>query len=126
MPVKDKSVYPINWKQIRERILERDQDECKFCYVPNGMIITRDDKGNWWEAFFQDGEHFAFTGHSKPIRIVLTIAHLDHDPSNNADDNLAALCQRCHLRHDIKQHVSNAAVTRRLKKEAAGQGNIFA
>jgi len=126
MPIKDKSIYPINWKQIRERILDRDENECRFCHVPNGMKITRDAKGNWWEASFQDGEHFAFTGHSKPLRIVLTIAHLDHDVSNNADDNLAALCQRCHLRHDIKQHVSNAATTRRLKKEELGQRSIFA
>lgn len=27
-------------------------------------------------------------------RILLTIAHLDHDPRNCSDDNLAALCQR--------------------------------
>lgn len=36
------------------------------------------------------------------VYIVLTIAHLDHDPENwdVPDDRLAALCQRCHLRYD--------------------------
>jgi len=29
---------------------------------------------------------------------VLTVHHLDGDKANNADWNLAALCQRCHLR----------------------------
>jgi hypothetical protein len=38
----------------------------------------------------------------RPIRIILTIAHLDHDPENwdVSDDRLAALCQKCHLTHD--------------------------
>ena len=38
----------------------------------------------------------------KIIKIVLTIAHLDHDETNwdVKDERLAALCQRCHLRYD--------------------------
>ena len=36
------------------------------------------------------------------VDIVLTIAHLDHDPSNNDPDNLRALCQQCHNRHDVE------------------------
>ena len=34
------------------------------------------------------------------VLIVLTVAHLDHTPENCADENLAALCQRCHNRYD--------------------------
>jgi hypothetical protein len=37
-------------------------------------------------------------------RVVLASAHLDHDPSNNRPRNLAALCQRCHMLHDAKEH----------------------
>ena len=33
-------------------------------------------------------------------RVVLACCHLDHDPTNNAPANLAALCQHCHLAHD--------------------------
>ena len=36
--------------------------------------------------------------------VVLASAHLDHDPSNNRASNLAALCQRCHMLHDAKEH----------------------
>lgn len=51
--------------------------------------------------------------------IVLTVAHVDQDPANNTDDNLAALCQRCHLKHDQVQHIVNSRATRR-KRKAAG------
>lgn len=40
-------------------------------------------------------------------KIVLTTAHLDRNPANNDRSNLAALCQRCHLRHDIRQHITS-------------------
>lgn len=46
------------------------------------------------------------------IRIVLTVAHLDHNPANNAPENLRALCQRCHLRYDQKIHAASARRTR--------------
>lgn len=47
-------------------------------------------------------------------RVVLTVAHVhDHTPSNVTPSNLAALCQRCHLRHDAKHHAQNAAAKRR-------------
>lgn len=42
------------------------------------------------------------------IRIVLTIAHLDHQPENCADDNLRAWCQRCHLAYDAQHHAATA------------------
>jgi len=43
----------------------------------------------------------------KVVYIVLAVAHLDHNPDNNRFDNLACLCQRCHLRHDLAQHVAS-------------------
>ncbi|WP_148041392.1 HNH endonuclease family protein [Rufibacter immobilis] len=36
------------------------------------------------------------------MKVILTVAHLDHDPTNNEDWNLKALCQLCHNRHDRK------------------------
>jgi hypothetical protein len=53
----------------------------------------------------------------KVIRIVLTVAHLDHTPENNADSNLRALCQRCHILHDRFYHARNARQTRATKKD---------
>lgn len=37
---------------------------------------------------------------NKYLVIVLTVAHLDHTPENCADDNLVALCQKCHNNYD--------------------------
>lgn len=53
------------------------------------------------------------------IVIVLTVAHLDHDPRNCDPSNLKALCQRCHLRYDIEHHGETAARTRRQGKAVA-------
>ena len=49
-------------------------------------------------------------------RVVLTVAHLDHQPENCDEGNLAALCQRCHLGYDMATHVRNARETRDRKR----------
>ncbi len=43
-------------------------------------------------------------GRARQTRVVLAAAHRDHDTSNNADANLAAFCQRCHMIHDRPEH----------------------
>lgn len=48
-------------------------------------------------------------------KVVLTVAHLNHQPEDCRDDNLKAMCQRCHLRMDVPHHRRNAAETRRQK-----------
>ena len=94
MPI-DYSKYPANWKtEIRPAILEREGHKCKFCGVENRSYVDR---------------------HGKKTRVILTIAHLDHDITNNDYGNLAALCQRCHLRYDSEHHAKNAKATRDRK-----------
>lgn len=51
----------------------------------------------------------------RPTIVVLTIAHLDHQPENCTPENLRALCQRHHLAHDHAHHRANAQATRRAK-----------
>lgn len=53
----------------------------------------------------------------KIIKIVLTVAHLNHDINDNCDENLAALCQLHHLRHDIEHHKKNSRETNIKKKK---------
>ncbi len=48
-------------------------------------------------------------------RVVLTVAHLDHDPGHNAPSNLRAMCQRCHNRYDMPHRRANARLTRRAR-----------
>ena len=58
---------------------------------------------------------------------MLTIAHLhDPDPMNCEDENLAALCQKCHNAHDKPMRLANSKETReRKRKEATGQMDLF-
>ena len=48
--------------------------------------------------------------------VVLTVAHIDHTKTNNRFNNLAALCQRCHLHHDRHQHAANRKYGRNYRQ----------
>jgi len=116
MPIKpeNKKLYPDNWKEIRERIRQRAGDKCEKCKVMNHFVICR---GKWHgEDVYQyddgaihrasDGKHITYNyvgdleEPTKFIVVVYTTAHLDHDPQNNEDENLAFLCQKCHNNYD--------------------------
>lgn len=45
----------------------------------------------------------------RTIRVVLTVAHLNHTPGDDRDENLAALCQWCHLIYDLEHHERSRA-----------------
>ncbi len=117
----DYKKYPKDWKVIRQRILERENHRCKECGVENHDIGYRDKNGKWHKiehshAGDMEGEYAEKMG-LKIIRIVLTIAHLNHAVTDNRDENLAALCQLHHLRHDKEHHMKNARETRDKKKQ---------
>lgn len=118
MPI-DYKKYPANWKsEIRPRILERACNKCEVCGVPNGIEIIRglyngiecyqDIDSNIYISDTSEYVDYAelgiLQGNDKVIKVVLTIAHLDHDTTNNSADNLKAMCQKCHLRYDAEQH----------------------
>lgn len=112
MPV-DYSKYAPNWKtEIRPNILERARDACELCGKANREFIVPSKCCR--EPIF-DERNRCLSCRKPRSRIVLTIAHLDHDVTNNKADNLKALCQRCHLRHDAKLHAENARKTRERK-----------
>lgn len=139
MPIKpeNKARYPANWKEIRTRILKRAGDCCEQCRVANGDMIVRgiDQDAGTFQRFEGDGEVYAaddgrllgrcraseYCG-NRWTRVVLTIAHLDHVPEHCDDDNLKALCQRCHLAYDAEHHRVNAAATRKARKAI---GDLF-
>jgi len=113
MPIRpeNKHLYPKNWPEIRAKILDRAKHCCEFCGVKNYSegVRDRDEDGLFYtvkeviDLLHDHGTEIL----GKIIKIVLTIAHLDHDPRNNDDDNLKALCQRCHLRYDAKHHAES-------------------
>lgn len=69
----------------------------------------------------------AANGFPHPItgsRVVLTTAHVfDQAPEAASLLNLAALCQRCHLKHDRDIHKANRQRNRDAKR---GQHQLFA
>lgn len=118
MPIRPemKSKYPPRkeWLALRESILARAGQRCEFCGVPNYAEIVRHQGtdytlvGGFASAVVDIG--------CKVVTVILTIAHLDQDPTHNDPGNLRALCQRCHNRHDAPHRARNAAATRARKK----------
>jgi hypothetical protein len=56
---------------------------------------------------------FGYT--TRVILVKIGMAHLDHNPANNFEYNLGALCQWCHLYYDAPHHKE----TRATRKDAA-------
>ena len=137
MPIKakDRAMYGKAWREVRKVVLARADDACEClgecgadhaganaatdlggslrCGAPNGLTVERERRNPavWW----QQGE----AGECYRVKVVLTVAHLNHTPGDDRLDNLRAFCQRCHLLYDKAQHAKSAAQTRRLKAEAA-------
>ena len=70
MPMRPRrKLYPPNWEEIAAQVKEAAGWKCEECGHP----------------------------HAPADGYMLTVHHIDGDPSNNDPDNLVALCQRCHL-----------------------------
>lgn len=115
-------LYPSNWRAIRAEIMRRAEigdgfSQCE-CDGECGLHRTTPGPRRCEEI------------HNSPAKwargkVVLTIAHLNHDPTDNRPENLKALCNRCHLRYDSEHHQRNAAATRRRKKDEAHTGRLL-
>jgi 5-methylcytosine-specific restriction endonuclease McrA len=95
MPIKPENLllYPKNWKAISKQVRAEANNKCEFCGIEN---YTIKDTGS---------------------KVVLTVAHLDHNPRNNKRSNLKALCQKCHLEYDRAHHLKMRLETLKRKKE---------
>jgi len=133
MPIRpenrDRYPPPREWKAIRAAILERAGDCCEFCGKPHLQYVVAGPEGQWLDEYGGADAWIDERGRPCPpppagvrrsVRVILTIAHLDHTPENNADDNLRALCQRCHNRHDAPHRAETRARTRAAEAREAG------
>lgn len=117
MPM-DKTRYPSSWPKVSRIIRRIAGNRCEWCHIENGVPLPSGRKG----------------------KVVLTVAHLGtpyadgkpgdkHDKHDIRRENLAALCQACHLRYDLEDHIQHAKATRIRKKYAAmqevGQLSLF-
>ena len=116
MPIRAENrwLYPIDWPELSRLIrFGRAGSRCERCRRPHRRRVAHLGDGRWWDAaagcWRSDrgralGRQPVALASVRTTFVVLACAHLDHDPGNNAAANLAALCQRCHLRHDAAEH----------------------
>ena len=143
MPV-DMTRYPPNWREISQYIrFERAGGKCERCGVEHGVWGQRDPDGRFWsmaeiEQAIATGrlegvDDGSTGGWSKPFKIILTTAHLGvplpdgspgdkHNKKDVRPENLAALCQKCHLNEDRAEHIENR---KRNRHRRAGQLDLF-
>ncbi len=141
MPM-DRSRYPDDWEAISKRIRERAHNRCEQCGAPNHANIIRSsvDPARYlifdWSVggLTQDGEVVRLSEipeefEGKIVKVVLTVHHVGttkpdgtpgdrHDKMDCRDENLLALCQRCHFLADWDIHFEKAQAVRKLKKTA--------
>ena len=125
MPI-DYKKYPSNWlKEIRPKIMLRANNTCEgegcdFKHLEEVWAVRFKGRTTGWYRDFDEANSKPITIESKKnkttgkvelipnpkkIKVVLSIAHLDHDETNHevTHDRLKALCQLCHLRYDAKE-----------------------
>lgn len=129
------SIRSPEWLAIRERIGQRSGWKCEACQAPHGELVCRgkvEDRGVYMvesgDTFDEDtGErigclHLYDLAAPRWVKIVLTVAHVDGDETNNDDENFKHWCQLHHNRHDAKSRAANAAITR---AEKVGQMDLL-
>ncbi|MEL6218299.1 MAG: hypothetical protein AAFR79_07510 [Pseudomonadota bacterium] len=107
MPIRaeNRARYPANWKQISKEIREAAGNRCE------GSPLYPDCRA-------ENGKPHPVTG----SKVVLTVAHLDHQPENCDRSNLRAWCQRCHNAYDAPMR--RKGIADRAKAERA-RGDLF-
>jgi hypothetical protein len=135
MPIRreHRGFYPIDWPQLSAVIrFRRAGGRCEGCGRPHLHRIVCLSDGRWWDAeagAWRDGRGrlrrrpaVDLLRQVRTTRVVLAAAHRNHDTSDNTDDNLAALCQRCHMLHDRPEHQRRRWLTLFSRKAA---GDLF-
>lgn len=115
MPI-DYSRYPPNWKkEIVPAVLSRANNCCEICLLQNGqevftikLCVKEQGKYKLQSIWFRDERDAKREDKGRgvgKVKVVLTIAHLDHDEENHdvSLDRLMAMCQMCHCRYDAKE-----------------------
>lgn len=141
MPIRpeNKDRYPKDWHEISRSVRDRAGQVCEECGIANGALGARRNDGAFMPAMPTGdnglaltwpkpgelawcGSHETGCARLKIVRIVLTVAHLDHTPENCALSNLKAWCQRCHNRYDAR---TRAAGIKRRRLEALAVPDMF-
>ena len=106
--------YPADWKRISLWVRETASWKCELCGAPNGVKVYRNEYGQFLQSAHPAG------GYTKPVKIILTVHHVNFDRQDNRRVNLLALCQRCHLKLDQGEKMRKQA-----EKKVAGTLPMF-
>ena len=114
----------VGWEEIHATILRRGDNKCKECGIENGAMVYVDRCGGVFEKGWSDGFRIIDGEIEIIYQVSLGVVFLDGNISNEEDENLAVLCQRCCLVHGKK-----LARKRRRKAKAVAmikkQLNLF-
>lgn len=114
MPIRpeNKARYPKDWPAISKRIRRRARNRCE-CKGECGLRHYVNQEGKQIDlvpalqmACLRAFRCTAFNGKPHPVtkaKVVLTVAHLNHQPEDCRDGNLKAWCQGCHNRYDAPE-----------------------
>ncbi len=125
MPM-DRKLYPANWEELALAIKAEANWHCEQCGRPcrqpgeeDDGLIERLCESAWKDELCEwvESEEFGAIEVPKLGRFTLTVAHLNHIPSDCSRKNLKALCAPCHCRYDLRA----MPLKRRLKQERLGQ-----
>lgn len=126
MPIRpeNKDRYPKDWKAISERIrFKRARGRCE-CTGECGEDHTAE-RGNPVYGRPPNPRCTAFNYDEHPItgsKVILTVAHLNHEIEDCSDKNLKAMCQRCHNKMDAPMR--RRGIRARARATAA-MGELF-
>jgi hypothetical protein len=80
--MKNRHLYPKDWKRISSQCRERAGGKCEFCKIENGA-----------ERLSRKG---------KPYKVALAACHKNHDERYSPEADLLCLCEICHWWHDFE------------------------
>ena len=127
----NRALYPKNWEAIARAIKDLAGWSCEDCGRPcrrtgetKEDFVDRIYGSPWLDQLIEEIEDEEFGVIAVPVRygrFVLTVAHLNHRPSDCRAENLRALCAPCHCRYDLSQ----MDLKRQISLELQGQLNLL-
>ncbi|MBL4768104.1 MAG: hypothetical protein JKY94_10380 [Rhodobacteraceae bacterium] len=94
------SIHSRLWQDLRAWVTLRSRNKCE------GSPAFPDCRA-------ANGDPHPVTG----SKVVLTLAHINHDLKHNGPDDLKHWCQRCHNTHDAPHRARNSAKNRMNAKK---------